>query len=58
MILERSKLDRKEIEKLLRKEMGEEIRESCLKWKDRVNVCLSKDGFFFKYLEKFVSYVF
>ncbi|KAG5379657.1 hypothetical protein IGI04_027499 [Brassica rapa subsp. trilocularis] len=44
MILERSKLDRKEIEKLLRKEMGEEIRESCLKWKDRANVCLSKDG--------------
>ncbi|CAN7052036.1 UDP-glycosyltransferase 76F1 [Brassica rapa] len=58
MILERSKLDRKEIEKLLRKEMGEEIRESCLKWKDRANVCLSKDGSSSKYLEKLVSHVF
>ncbi|KAH0918814.1 LOW QUALITY PROTEIN: hypothetical protein HID58_026474, partial [Brassica napus] len=57
MMLERSKLDRKDIEKLLRKEMGEEMRESCLKWKDRANVCLSKDGSSSKYLEKLVSHV-
>ncbi|CDY71895.1 BnaAnng39200D [Brassica napus] len=57
MMLERSKLDRKDIEKLLRKEMGEEMRESCLKWKDRANVCLSEDGSSSKYLEKLVSHV-
>ncbi|CAH2064032.1 unnamed protein product [Thlaspi arvense] len=60
MMLERSKMDRKEIEKVIRSVMIEEgdgIREMCLKWKERANVCLSKDGSSSTYLEKLVSHV-
>ncbi|KAJ4885165.1 UDP-glycosyltransferase 76F1 [Raphanus sativus] len=59
-MLERSNLDRKEIDKVLRKQMLEEgdgMRESCLKLTERANVCLSKDGSSSKYLEKLVSHV-
>lgn len=59
-MLERSNLDRKEIDKVLRKQMLEEgdgMRESCLKLTERANVCLSKDGSSSNYLEKLVSHV-
>ncbi|CAH8358829.1 unnamed protein product [Eruca vesicaria subsp. sativa] len=58
MMLERNKLDKKEIEKVLRiKEMGEGMRESCLNWKKRASVCLSEHGSSSKYLEKLVGHV-
>ncbi|EOA26037.1 hypothetical protein CARUB_v10019445mg [Capsella rubella] len=58
--LERTKMDRKEIEKVLRSVMtkeGDGIREMCLKWKEIANVCLGKGGSSSKHLEKLVDHV-
>uniref|UniRef100_A0A1J3J6Z4 UDP-glycosyltransferase 76F1 n=1 Tax=Noccaea caerulescens TaxID=107243 RepID=A0A1J3J6Z4_NOCCA len=57
MMLERSKMDRKEIERVIRSGMIDGMRERCLRWKERANICLSQDGSSSKYLEKLVSHV-
>ncbi|XP_024013681.1 UDP-glycosyltransferase 76F1 isoform X2 [Eutrema salsugineum] len=60
VMLERSKMDRKEIEKVIRSviiEEGDGLTEMCLKWKERAKVCLSKDGSSSRYLEKLVTHV-
>ncbi|XP_010504434.1 PREDICTED: UDP-glycosyltransferase 76F1-like [Camelina sativa] len=58
--LERTKMDRKEIERVLRSiilKEGDGIREMCSELKERANVCLRKDGSSSKYLDKLVNYV-
>ncbi|EOA26062.1 hypothetical protein CARUB_v10019480mg [Capsella rubella] len=60
MLLERSKIERKEIEKVVTSVMMEKedgLRERCLTLKGRANVCLSRDGSSSKYLDKLVSHV-
>ncbi|AEE79424.1 glucuronosyl transferase-like protein [Arabidopsis thaliana] len=60
MLLERSKMEKKEIEKVLRSvmmEKGDGLRERSLKLKERADFCLSKDGSSSKYLDKLVSHV-
>ncbi|XP_010504433.1 PREDICTED: UDP-glycosyltransferase 76F1-like isoform X1 [Camelina sativa] len=60
MVLERSKMERKEIEKVITSvmmEKGDGLRERCLKLKERANFCLSKNGSSSKYLDKLVSHV-
>ncbi|XP_010516156.1 PREDICTED: UDP-glycosyltransferase 76F1-like [Camelina sativa] len=60
MVLERSKMERKEIEKVITSvmmEKGDGLRERCLKLKERANFCLSKEGSSSKYLDKLVSHV-
>ncbi|CAN8254505.1 unnamed protein product [Cochlearia groenlandica] len=61
MMLERRKIGKEEIVKVIRsvmvEEEGERLREMCLKWKEKANVCLTKDGSSSKYLEKLVSHV-
>ncbi|VVB05798.1 unnamed protein product [Arabis nemorensis] len=60
MELERSKMDKRGIEKVVRSAMikkDDGIRERCLKLKERVNVCLSQDGSSSKYLDKLLSHV-
>ncbi|XP_010516158.1 PREDICTED: UDP-glycosyltransferase 76F1-like [Camelina sativa] len=58
--LERTKMDKKEIERVLRSiisKEGDGIREMCSELKERANVCLRKDGSSSKYLDKLVNYV-
>ncbi|XP_010427361.1 PREDICTED: UDP-glycosyltransferase 76F1-like [Camelina sativa] len=58
--LERTKMDRKEIERVLRSVIlkeGDGIREMCSEVKERANVCLRKDGSSSKYLDKLVNHV-
>ncbi|KAL1207964.1 UDP-glycosyltransferase 76F1 [Cardamine amara subsp. amara] len=58
--LERSKMDKREIEKAISSVMVEEgdgIREMCLELKERADVCLDKDGSSFKNLENLVSHI-
>ncbi|KAL1207965.1 UDP-glycosyltransferase 76F1 [Cardamine amara subsp. amara] len=60
MVLERSNMNRKEIEKVVRSVMmdkGDGLRERCLKLKERADVCLSKDGSSSKCLDELVSHV-
>ncbi|CAH8268742.1 unnamed protein product [Arabidopsis lyrata] len=60
MVLERSKIERKEIENALRivmMEKGDGLRERSLKLKERADFCLSKDGSSSKYLDELVSHV-
>ncbi|CAN8279486.1 unnamed protein product [Cochlearia groenlandica] len=60
-MLERSKMDREEIEKVIRKvmieELGDGLRESCLMFKEKASLCLSKDGSSTKYLDKLMTHV-
>ncbi|XP_006291044.2 UDP-glycosyltransferase 76F1 [Capsella rubella] len=60
MVLERSKMERKEIEKVIRSvimENGDGLKERCLELKERANICLSKEGSSSKHLDKLVSHV-
>ncbi|CAH8268741.1 unnamed protein product [Arabidopsis lyrata] len=60
MVLERSKMEMKEIENALRSvmmEKGDELRERSLKLKESADFCLTKDGSSSKNLEKLVSHV-
>uniref|UniRef100_A0A1J3IPJ3 UDP-glycosyltransferase 76F1 n=1 Tax=Noccaea caerulescens TaxID=107243 RepID=A0A1J3IPJ3_NOCCA len=61
MMLERSKMDKREIEKVVRRVMMIEkedgIKERCLDFKEKANICLSKDGSSSKYLDNLISHV-
>lgn len=60
MVLERSKMERKEIERVLKSviiEKGDGLRERSLKLKERADFCLGKDGSSSKYLDKLVNHV-
>jgi hypothetical protein len=60
MMLERCKMERTEIEKVVTSVMmenGAGLTEMCLELKEKANVCLSEDGSSSKYLDKLVSHV-
>ncbi|XP_010516155.1 PREDICTED: UDP-glycosyltransferase 76F1-like [Camelina sativa] len=60
LVLERSMMERKEIEKVIRSVMmenGDGMKERCLELKEKANVCLSEEGSSSKYLDKLVSHV-
>ncbi|ESQ44880.1 hypothetical protein EUTSA_v10011136mg [Eutrema salsugineum] len=60
MMLERSKMDRKEIEKVIKGAMIEEgdgMKERSFALKEKANLCLSKDGSSSKNLDKLVTHV-